>query len=241
MIAATQGIVLRRIKYGESSKIVHIYTEDFGKLSFMIHGSKSKKNPTERYLQPMYALDMQVYFKESREVQKVKEINLNPPWKNIPFDFKKTALSQFMAETVNKTLREGEPDKDLFGFLKNITTFLDETDMPTANFAPLFMVKYSRFLGLQINNNFSESRSVLDMQAGKFITGHPIHKHFAHPETARLIHEMLNSPITAMHLLNTKKENRNHIISLFIDYFNFHLNKPGKINSVSILSEVFGG
>ena len=43
-LAKTNGIVLHQIKYGDSSIIVRIYTEEFGMQSYLIRGVKSKKS-----------------------------------------------------------------------------------------------------------------------------------------------------------------------------------------------------
>ncbi len=236
---STKGIVLNRIKYGDNSLVVNIFTENFGKTGFMIHVSKSKKNHSGNYLQPMYILDMQVYIKPNRDLQNIKEIHPAIPVKSIAFDFRKTALCQFMAELISKTQRENESDETLFNFLANIIEFLDETDKSIANFAPFFIIKYSRFLGLQFENNYSPAHSIFDMRAGKFIIGQPLHQNFAPPKITKLIHQITEKPFTEMHSLKIDRESRNQIINLFINYFNFHLNKPGKINSLPILTEVF--
>ncbi len=234
-----KGIVLSKIKYGENSMIVNIFTKEFGKMGFVVHKSKSRKNHSIRYLQPMYILDMQTYIKPQRNLQNIKEIQPAVPIKNLSLDFNKIAICQFIAELVNKTQREGETDEVLFNFLTNIIQLLDETDQKTSNFAIFFIIKYSRFLGLQIHNNYSETNSILDFKAGRFIMGHPQHPHFADFKTSNLIHQIMTTKFTEMHLLNIKSKDRNYLIDLFIKYFNFHLNKPGKLNSLVVLQEVF--
>ncbi len=37
----TKGIVLRTVKYGETSMVVTIFTEFFGLLSYMVHGVRT--------------------------------------------------------------------------------------------------------------------------------------------------------------------------------------------------------
>ena len=48
MIEKTKGIFLRSFKYSDSSVIAHIYTEKFGRQSFIIRGIHSKKSQSNR-------------------------------------------------------------------------------------------------------------------------------------------------------------------------------------------------
>jgi DNA repair protein RecO (recombination protein O) len=239
MLKKTKGIVLRRFSYGDNSKIAHIYTREFGKQSYLIFGGKSRKNKTDRLLQPMYVLDMQTYHKENRELHKIKEIGPEFSLKSIPFEFEKTAICQFLAELINKTQRDNESDELLFDFLQSTVELLDDSSEKTANFSPAFMVKYSKFLGLLPANNFSESQNTLDLQSGRFITGRPQHKNFLSGEAAYITNELTNLPFTDFSEISIKKTIRSQIITGFINYFNFHLNRPGKINSLEILTDVF--
>ena len=75
MQASTEGIVLRSIKYGESSVIATIFSREFGRQSFIINSARSNKSKNKaRILQPLFLVEFVSYQKQSREVQRVKEI-----------------------------------------------------------------------------------------------------------------------------------------------------------------------
>ncbi|MBS1655487.1 MAG: recombination protein O N-terminal domain-containing protein, partial [Bacteroidetes bacterium] len=60
----TKGIVLRTVKYGETSVIVTIYTELFGIQSYLVNGvrvSSKKGSGKANLFQPSAILDMVVY------------------------------------------------------------------------------------------------------------------------------------------------------------------------------------
>ena len=72
MIRKTRGIVLHTTKYGESSLVVHCYTEQFGRQAFMVKGvRKSRKNNRSNLFQPLFILEFDVYHKDSRDIQLV--------------------------------------------------------------------------------------------------------------------------------------------------------------------------
>ena len=72
----TKGIVLRTVKYGETSLIAGIYTELFGMQSYLVQGvrTSNKKGPGKaNYFQPGTVLDMVVYHNELKHLQRIKE------------------------------------------------------------------------------------------------------------------------------------------------------------------------
>ena len=72
----TKGIVLRTVKYGETSVIVSVFTELFGVQSYIVNGvrSASKKGGTKANLfQPAAILELVVYHNEQKNLQRIKE------------------------------------------------------------------------------------------------------------------------------------------------------------------------
>ena len=67
MIRKTRGIVLHTIKYGETSLVLHCYTEQYGRQTYMAKGvRKSRRNNRSNLFQPLFLLDFEIYYKESR-------------------------------------------------------------------------------------------------------------------------------------------------------------------------------
>ena len=72
----TKGVVLKTVRYGETSIIAGIFTELFGLQSYLINGVRvtSKKGSGKaNMLQPGAILDMVVYHNELKNLQRVKE------------------------------------------------------------------------------------------------------------------------------------------------------------------------
>jgi DNA repair protein RecO (recombination protein O) len=77
MLEKTRAIVLHQIKYTDSGIIVQMYTRKFGRQSFLIKGMRKKKSGKHNILfQPMFILDMELYYKSSREMQTLKEFSV---------------------------------------------------------------------------------------------------------------------------------------------------------------------
>ena len=118
MLHKTRGIVLHSIKYGDSGIITSIYTELFGRVSFIMQGIRSKKSLVKgSYLQSLFLVEMELYYKPGRELHRIREIKNAVPFASIPFEIAKSTQAIFLAEVLNKILREEEPQQKLFEFL----------------------------------------------------------------------------------------------------------------------------
>ncbi len=240
MITKTSGIVLRQIKYSESSVIAHIYTERFGRLSFLINGTRGRKNARSiKLLQPLSILTMEVYMKPSRELQRVKEMGFLFPYSQIPFCPEKNAIALFIAEVLYKTLREQEPNTTLFEFLCNSLQILDIREKCFANFHLVFLMNLSKHLGFYPVDNFSESASVFDMLNGKFVTGEPSHPNYVRLPLSRLFAGIRTLNYESLENIRLNSAQRVQLLEMLIDYYRLHLENLGDINSIKVLSKLF--
>lgn len=171
MIRKTRGIVLHTTRYGESSLVVHCYTEQSGRQTFMVKGvRKSRKQNRSNLFQPLYILDFEVYHKDSREIQLVKEVSRAVPLNSLPFDITKSTQAIFIAEVLYRVVREEEPNPMLAIFLINTIQYLDTMEEASPDFHIIFMFQLSRHLGFYPQNNFGQGRFFFNLVSGQFKT-----------------------------------------------------------------------
>ena len=115
----TKGIVLRTVKYGETSLIVLILTEKFGIQSYLINGVRisSKKGSGKASLfQPAAILDLVAYHSDLKQLQRLKEFRWGHLYQNIFSDIKKNSVALFMVELLTRCLKQPEANEELFHF-----------------------------------------------------------------------------------------------------------------------------
>ena len=79
MLATGEGVVLHSVKYGDNSIIATIYTREWGRQAYMVNVSRSRKSPNKLgILQPLFFINFVAYQKETREVQRIKEVKNQP-------------------------------------------------------------------------------------------------------------------------------------------------------------------
>ncbi len=243
MIYSTKGIVLRTIKYGETSVIASVFTEIFGIQSYMVNGVRtSGKTAKAHFFQPSSLLDLQVYHNELKNLQRIKDLKWNVLYKNILSDVTKNAVALYMVELLQKCLKQPEANADLFHFCEDAFLQLDVSDDEiTANFPVYFSLQLAPFLGFRLQDNYSEKRNVFNLQEGNFSEINSASPDHLGVEISYHISQLLK----AIHPkeLNEIRINRNirrEILKSMQSYYSWHIPEFGSMKTLPVLSEILG-
>jgi DNA repair protein RecO (recombination protein O) len=243
VIYKTKGLVLRAVKYGETSLVVLIYTESFGIQSYLVNGvrtpslrSASKAN----LFQPATLLDLVVYHNELKNLQRLKEFKWAYLYQNIFREVRKNAIALFMVELLQKCLKQPESNPNLFYFIEDAFTQLDLADQTvTANFALYFILHLTHFLGFRINDDYNDSRNILDLQEGRFLTNHPSHPHYLEDKlssyTSLILKTQQPVELTGLRL---NQETRRELLNGYLLFYSLQISDFGTMKSLPVLQEV---
>lgn len=241
MIYSTKGIVLRYLKYGETSVIASVFTEIFGIQSYMVNGVRtSGKTSKAHFFQPSSLLDMQVYQNELKNLQRIKDLKWSFVYKNILSDVVKNAIALYMVELLHKCLKQPEANSDLFQFCEDAFLQLDVAGIEvTANFPIYFSLQLASFFGIRLQDNYSEEKNVFNLKEGNFSA-----LNSASPDHLSIeISYHLSQLLKAIHPndLNEIKLNRNtrkDILKSIQSYYAWHIPEFGSMKTLPVLSEI---
>ncbi len=240
MIHHTQGILLHRFKYSDSKLILKILTREFGLQSYLFFVSVKAKNKSKlNILQPMYLQDLQVYHKENAGLQKIKEISAGKVLTDIPFNVFKQTISLFIAEFLLKILQENQEDKELFDFVYSSVINLDDEKDNFRNFHLFFLYQLTEFLGIKPENNYTDSQKIFDLRKAKFIIGKPGYNDYLDANISRKFFELTNFSDFKIKNFELNNTERKLLLRGIIDFYNLHLERPGKLKSLDVLTQVF--
>ena len=240
MLIKTKGIVLRSIKYAETSLICDIYTEELGLRTYIISGvRKQKAKVGASLLQIMTLLDLVVYNRKDRDLNRTKEIKPDLLYRSIPFDVRKRAIGTFMTELLRKTIREAEPHSELFNFLRNSFLFLDETPHNPANLHLHFMVELSYYLGFMPGGAYSDDMPYFDLRGGIFTPDEPDQIYCIHPEGAAILSQFMTKSIPETHTIECSNEIRQGLLDKLILFYRYHVENMQELNAHLVLREIF--
>lgn len=239
MQVKTTGIVLHSIKHGDSSIIITVYTEQFGRVAYMIHGANKKKSVVRSALiQPLSIVEMDVFHSPGKDIQRIKDIRMKYQFNGIPIHPVKNSLALFVSEMLYRVLRQTEPDERLFLFLENSIQQLDHCDVGLANFHLVFLLKLTRYLGFEPNADSDHSK-YFDLMNGIFQLEKPLHTHYLLPEPTNYFAEVLEADYSTMQNLAFSRAVRMQLLESIIEYYRLHIPEFKGLNSLSILQSLF--
>ncbi|MDX1627381.1 MAG: DNA repair protein RecO, partial [Fulvivirga sp.] len=154
MLHKTRGIVFKFFKYGDTSIIAKVFTSKFGLQTYIINGVRSKRSRHKIALfQPLTMLEMVVYHKPNKEINRIAEIKCETPFTSVHSEMQKTAIAMFLAEVMYKTIKEEGASEDLFDFIFSSIVLFDHAASHYQNFHLQFLLKLSKYLGFAVDTS----------------------------------------------------------------------------------------
>lgn len=244
MTHKTKGIVLRSVKYGETSIIATIYTEIFGIQSYMVKGvRKSSKTSSGKaiYFQPSAILDIVVYHNPLKNLNFIKEFEWGYLYKHVLTDVIKNTVAMYMVEILQHSLKQPEANPDLFYMIEESLKQLDNgNSVLTANLSLYFSLHLAGELGFKIQGSYSSSTPILDMQEGIFVSNIPNHSFYIEKALAEATSQLLH-----IHFYNDlehiplNRSTRQELTKIYQNYIALHVQDFGEIKSLPVLQEIF--
>lgn len=240
MLLKTRGIVFRTLKYGETSLIVEIFTEERGLRKYLISGVRTQRPGSRASLfQALSIIDLVVYEREDRDLNRIKEVRAAIVYQAIPFDVRKGAIALFLAEISRRTIREATPNAELFSFLLENLRFLDLTGAGVGNLHLHFMLQLSGYLGFMPAGDCETKTPCFHLREGMFVGPAGEDALLLSPVFSQYLYRLLQMPLDSIHELHLTREERFQLLGHLIDYYRMHLDHFPEINSHQILREIF--
>ncbi|TFB24835.1 DNA repair protein RecO [Filobacillus milosensis] len=125
MFEKVQGIVVRTRDYGETNKIVTLYTKEYGLLSAVARGAKKSKSRMAAITQPF----IYGYFliQMGKGLGTLHQGEILHSMRGIREDIVKTAYVSYISELLSKVVNEREPNSAIFDeYYMSLERILDE-------------------------------------------------------------------------------------------------------------------
>lgn len=240
MITKTRGIVLRSVRFGESSLIVDVLTKLSGRVSFMVHIPKTSKGKIKKqYFQPMTLLDFEYDFRQRSNLQRIKDVRVSLPYSSIPIDPAKSCISLFLSEFIYYATRNEQENPTLFTYISTSLEWLDNAYEDFANFHLVFMMRLGKFLGFHPFLEDFTPGCFFDLRNGCFTLSMPLHADFLNAADAGHLYNLMRMNFDTMKLFKLSHDDRNRITEIVLRYYKLHLPNMPELQSFDILREVF--
>lgn len=124
-IIKSEAVVLSKLNYGDTSLIISLYTELYGKISAIIKGGRNPKSKMGMIAEPLNHVQVVVYKKDTRDIQLLSGIDLISHYPRVRDDLEKTQYALAIIELIKKLTVDNEVNKRLFKGLTRILTLID--------------------------------------------------------------------------------------------------------------------
>jgi DNA repair protein RecO (recombination protein O) len=250
MVIKTRGIVLRAVKYSETSVITDIFTEHFGLRSYIISGVRTSKSKVAAGLLQVMSLVEIVAYEKAEKLNRLTEIRAAHVYTTVPFEMHRMSVGLFMAEVARRTIRGTEENRPLFDFLFDIFKFLDMTDGSVANIHLAFLVELSGLFGFRPEENedeyYDDEELILDLREGIFLPYYedeegemePLEPHFLKANLTTILRGFLKTPWHESAHIKMNRDERRALIAELLRFYQWHLEGFPDIQSFKILQEI---
>jgi DNA repair protein RecO (recombination protein O) len=236
VLVNTQGLVIKTIKYQESSLIVKVYTRTHGMLSFLVNGVRSTKAHNKAALfQPLTFLDLVIYYRDNKNLLRIKEFRHSFIYQTLPFDVVKSSVAQLMLEVAGQCLAEEETDEELFDFFFDTFTGIDAQSSLSPNIILDFLIDFMGYIGINPHGIASASTPYFNLREGAFTRHETHHEYSVNEADSKLLNSLLLKENPAL-----SRAQRKYFLQLLINYYRIHVEGFRELRSLKILEAVLG-
>lgn len=226
LLKKVEGIVIRSIDYGESNKIVTIYTETFGKVGVMARGAKKTRSRLGAGTQ-LFTYGTFVYYQGSG-LGTLTQVGINDSFRYIRNDLHVAAYAMYVVEMIDKLTADREPVPSLFQMLHQILTHFNEGEDAEV-IVRIFEMKMLAFIGIRPEidccvrcQNIEQLQSFSIKEAG-FLCNRCVHiderAYPLSPHTVRLLRLFYYFDLTRLGQVTLKKETRRQLKEVISAYY----------------------
>lgn len=243
MLQKTRGIVLRSLKYGETSLICAVFTELYGVQSYLVQGIRSSsktKQSRAGLLQPATLLDMIVYHKPGGNLQRIKEFQPAHIYQSLQEHIVKNSVALFSVELLLRLLPEEAPMPELFDLSYEYFCSIDaNATKDIGNYPIFFLIQCSNMMGYNINGNYSEDTPHLNLHDGGFTNHPPTERPFVTDEDAQMMNKLLLADnMELVKSVEMSSAARFRLLDWLLAFMHNHTQHMGEIKSLPVLRAV---
>jgi DNA repair protein RecO (recombination protein O) len=126
MLVTTESIILRSRKQGDTSKIVSLYTLDYGAVDIIAKGAREMKSKFGSALEPFTFSKVTFYKKEGRDLYLLSNAEVIQPHRALQSDLEHIESATKVIELLLRSQRHEESHSELFKLVQDTLAAMNE-------------------------------------------------------------------------------------------------------------------
>lgn len=254
-LVKAEGIVIRSMRMGETSKLVTLFTRELGILKVVAKGSRSSKSRMGAALELLTVSRIVYYQKENRELQFLSQADILEFFPNLQTNLEKWGFANACAELVSRSQIGVETTPKLYLVLLNTLRALNTINEDPRPYFWAFQMKLLGILGVAPNlhrclnckrlNSAEDANTYrtvhFDVVRGGFLcencfTSGALHELSA--ETLRLLVCFQSLPAQKLSRYKFSVVAQREIENFFRGYFAYHSEELVRLSSLKFVKEI---
>ncbi len=240
-------IALRTVRHSDSRAILTAWSAERGRIAVALPDGKGREAVRRRALtMPLAMFECIADLRPGKDILTVRDLRPSPgsPAAAAPGPAR-TMLHLFLAEALDRLLRESAPQPLLADYLFDSLRRLGRMARPAAlaNFHIVFLFRLARFLGvapdISVPAGSDASRLYFDLRDARFRASLPAHPLFLAGDEAAAVALLGRLDFENLHLAHFTREERARILDGILDYYRLHLTAPGELRTADVLRQLY--
>lgn len=207
-------IVLHCTKTGEKSLVMHCYSREWGRRSFIVSAARAG---SFALFAPLNILEAEIVVNPKSDLWRAHAFSVVNPLNGIRMDVRKNTVALFISEVLYRTLKDSDADDGLFEYLQKSILLLDSMEEGWSNFHLRWLLDYCSVLG------FSPCAEDMAPFAGEQMSN---------------IAKLLETPFAQSMMVPLTGADRSLIAEAILLYISCHFEYQINVRSLKILREL---
>jgi len=247
MIQKQLAIVLNSFDFGESSKIISVFTREKGRISLIGKGLRNPKSKLHFASQPMSILEITYYEKNREGLHLLSSASNYLPMNSILSSLEHITCAMMMLESIYHTLGENNPSEELYDYCVQVLQLLNKISPNPFNHFVASQFKLAETLGFWLQFDFMLDDDIRKNEKYAFSIedGRPVmlgsnqkNTFIFDYQTALYMQKIFRLPLQDLYSIPVNKSSYSKIISFFEKYFSFHLERNFEYKSFNLIGLV---
>jgi DNA repair protein RecO (recombination protein O) len=161
MAELLNGILLRRIRYSDTSLILTWFTDLHGKIKAMAKGALRQNSAFAGKLDLFFHCDLLISYSSKTELHGLREVSIKTTFGQIRTDYLKTSAASYFVELVEKVTELDHPAPEIYRLLLRALGYLDRQS-PDTRGVLFFESELCKCLGLYTPDMHSAADKLVD-------------------------------------------------------------------------------
>lgn len=147
-VIKSNAVVLKGMRFGDSSRIVTLFTREHGKISAIAKGVRKFRSNASGTLEAMNYISVVYYHKDNRELQTITAAEFVKSFSGLTESMERLQAGFKVIEILNKSVLSNEHNHELFDLLVSVLSALSESSCNQDCIVLCFQLRLAEILGI---------------------------------------------------------------------------------------------